>query len=181
MINVANKQHNHPNLIFRVQDANMLTESNCTDLIFSSSALHWILDLNYFFNLLSSIISNKTSLAFAICLPQTFHELSKGIQLLFNPHHQIPTHTFLDYASLHSLLRQFWPTCNISTFTTTLTFKDIKQLFLTMKNTGVTTSSSIFWTPRKLNQLEQWFIKEYQTIQLTVSYLLMTNLTKKQL
>ena len=140
------------------------------DLIVSNAVLHW-LNEDDFLKMLAETLHSGGRIFFTAYGPDSFSELTLVLEQYFKRKIRLPVSYFKDQKSWEKLLSSSFKNWNITKKKYSFEYRDIKQLFRTIKFTGTTSKGlgfSHFWTPGDLKSIEKIFISMYKSI--TCSY-----------
>ncbi|WP_417914597.1 malonyl-ACP O-methyltransferase BioC [Candidatus Electronema sp. JM] len=138
-----------PALRFLPGDIETLPLPGSFDLIISSSALHWLHDLNSLLDKLAAHLAPGGWLAFSLYGPENLHEIREltGIGLKYRSH-----------AELEEALRRRFRLLHSSRQIETLHFSSPQEVLRHLRETGVNSLSRSPWSRAKLEQ----FCAEYR-------------------
>lgn len=142
------------------------------DLIVSNAALHWM-DFRLILKKIISQLSNSGTCVASIFTRESCYELKHALQAI-RANDSLPVDFFPKFDECQSIIKGQFKDPEIKSTTMTLSFNNVKELLLNQKKTGVNkkVSRQGLWTPKKIQNLNQAFIDQFERIQLTYKIIL---------
>lgn len=168
MIQVA-KERTTPNLRFETANFQTWSPPRSFDLIYSNAALHWSPDFDETLYKICRHLSPKGLLAFSTMGPKTFQELRKSLEKTFDRPWPVAASRFPTLNSIVKSIKHGLSRLEYQEKQHKITYPDIKTLLTSIKKTGIqgNPSYSGLWTSSKIKKLEEVYLKEWGSIQVT--------------
>jgi len=140
MIDVALTKHSHPNIAYRVSDADGFQTDDRFDVIISNATFQWLPSPGDTLMHLGQFLRRDGCFLFSAFGPQTFFELSELLSDIIGVSIELPAKRFLTPQNWTTLLKSLFDSADVTKALITARYPSVIHLLLTTKITDNSSS-----------------------------------------